>query len=102
MEDDLKKIIEKYSGLENTSINRLKITSEVDSFIRTNYYDQNQIYNWKVQCNEENNPPNVENIYIYVFIQKSKLFNINELMFRTNPIKVIRRKKLDQINDSIY
>jgi len=99
MEDDIRKIVEKYSGLENTPINRLQITHEIDSFIRSNY--SNQIYHWKVQCNEENNPPDVENIFINVFYKKTKIYNIYEMMFKTNPIKIIRRKKLDQINETI-
>ena len=100
MEDDIRKIVEKYSGLENTPINRLQIKHEINSFIRTNY--SNQIYSWKVQCDEENNTSDMDNIFINVYyVQKHRSFSINQLWIKTNPIKIIRRKKLDQINETI-
>jgi len=101
--EEIEHILEKYSNLENTEINRLRITSEVSKYIHENYIDTNKIYNYKIQCTEENNIPGEKDyININVLYQDRKYLGIKCLDFRIKyvNIKQERKQKLEQIERS--
>lgn len=98
-EEILLPVLEKYSNLgENNEISRMIITTEVSKFIHENYIDTNKLYDYKVQCTEENNEPNEkEHINVNIFYQERKHMQINLISVKIRILKAQRRLKLEQI-----
>jgi len=92
--EEISHIVNQYSNLENTKINRMRITHELSKFIEQNYHQTNKIYDYKVQCNEENNPPESERININIYYQQHRATNMT---FKIKNIKLERKLKLEQI-----
>lgn len=104
----IKNEIEKYllsiCFVKNNTNNRNFITFDIE-YILNNHVAKNDIYSYKVICNEENNISEKNYINIDVYIQENwmyKTMNIN-FIYAINDIaalQILRKQKLNKLNET--